>query len=335
MNINDLTTTIQSIKDAKEELRGAINAKGGALADDAKLSEFKDAVEGLPSGGSAFAVDFGEEIASNNTYYIDSIKEEIDYYNEVVRSVESGEKTVQDYISGTLKEEFKNKIAWWPKGWAYPGSFENYRKLKEFISETSTKIINFRACFEIQYIRIKKIAQMGHTCAGNACLKEFSAEDYSSVTVAYYSFQRCLQLKKFVASMPNLTTAQNMFEECTNIEEISIPDSKIVNISMFAYSCNKLKKLELGLNLTSNGTWQSFACSSLEDCWLRNWNAYNIILDRSPNITPYSIHFILNHTESTTARTLTLHATAKANWEASEYYEEDLERAQQLNITIA
>lgn len=50
MNINDLTNTIQGIKDAKEDLRGAINAKGGTLADDAKLSEFKDAVEGLPSG---------------------------------------------------------------------------------------------------------------------------------------------------------------------------------------------------------------------------------------------------------------------------------------------
>lgn len=51
MSINDLTNTIQSIKDAKEDLRGAINAKGGTLSDDAKLSEFKDAVEGLPSGG--------------------------------------------------------------------------------------------------------------------------------------------------------------------------------------------------------------------------------------------------------------------------------------------
>lgn len=254
MSIDDLTTTIQGIKDAKDELRGAINAKGGALSEDAKLEEFKEAVEGLPSGGSAFAVDFGEEIVTGNTYYMDSIKEDIDYYNEVVRSVESGEKTVQDYTSGVLNEEFKNKIAWWPKGWAYPVGFEDYKKLKEFISETPTQIVNFKNCFEIQCIRVKKIAQMGYTCTFNACLKEFSAEDYSSVTVAYYAFQRCKQLKKFVASMPNLTNAQNMFEECNNIEEISIPDSKIVSISMFAYSCHKLKKLELGLNLTSNGT---------------------------------------------------------------------------------
>lgn len=335
MSINDLTNTIQGIKDAKEDLRGAINAKGGTLAEDAKLSEFKDAVEGLPSGGSAFAVDFGEEIATGNTYYIDSVKEEIDYYNEAVRSVESGEKTVQDYISGTLNEEFKDKIAWWPKGWAYPPNLENYKKLKEFIPEISTNIVNFKNCFEIKCIRVGKIVQMAYACTNNHCLEEFSAEDYSDVSVAFYAFQRCRQLKKFVASMPKLSTAQHMFDECVNIEEISIPDSKLVSILMFAYSCNKLKKLELGLNLKADGTWQSFACSSLEDCWLRNWDAYNIILDRSPNITPYSIHFILNHTESTTARTLTLHATTKANWEASEYYEEDLARAQQLNITIA
>lgn len=335
MSINDLITTIQGIKDAKDELRGAINAKGGTLADDAKLSEFKDAVEGLPSGGSAFAVDFGEEIASNNTYYINGVKEEIDYYNEVVRSVESGEKTVQDYTSGVLNEEFKNKIAWWPKGWTYPSNLENYQKLKEFIPEISSQISIFKNCYEIQCIRLKSIEQMGYACVNNFCLKEFSAEDYSRVSIAYFAFVRCHQLKKFVASMPKLTAAQNMFESCVNIEEIRIPDSKIKSVSMFAYFCDRLKTLEIGLNLTSNGTWHSFACSSLENCWLRNWDAYNIILDRSPNITPYSIHFILNNTESTTARTLTLHATTKANWEASEYYEEDLARAQQLNITIA
>lgn len=50
MSIDDLTTTIQGIKDAKENLRGAINAKGGTLADDAKLSEFKEAVENIKTG---------------------------------------------------------------------------------------------------------------------------------------------------------------------------------------------------------------------------------------------------------------------------------------------
>lgn len=335
MSINDLTNTIQGIKDAKEDLRGAINAKGGTLADDAKLSEFKDAVEGLPSGGSAFAVDFGEEIATGNTYYMDSIKEEVDYYNEVVRSVESGEKTMQDYISGTLNEEFKNKIAWWPKGWEYPNRLEKYQKLKEFVSETSTRISVFQNCFEIKRIRVKTIPNMGNACVNNICLEEFNAEDYSSVTSAQYSFQRCKQLKKFVASMPNLSSAQAMFTECTNIEEIRIPDSRIKDVYTFAYSCSKLKLLELGLDLSTNAANQSFQCSSLEDCWLRNWKAYNISLASAPKINPYSIHFILNHTESTTARTLTLHATTKANWEASEYYEEDLERAQLLNITIA
>lgn len=42
---------INRIKQAKEDIKEAIIAKGGTLAEDAKLSEFKEAIEGLPSGG--------------------------------------------------------------------------------------------------------------------------------------------------------------------------------------------------------------------------------------------------------------------------------------------
>lgn len=45
---------INRIKQAKADIKEAIIAKGGTLAEDAKLSEFKEAVEGLPSGGASF-----------------------------------------------------------------------------------------------------------------------------------------------------------------------------------------------------------------------------------------------------------------------------------------
>lgn len=46
-----ITENINRIKQAKADIKEAIIAKGGTLAEDAKLSEFKGAIEGLPSGG--------------------------------------------------------------------------------------------------------------------------------------------------------------------------------------------------------------------------------------------------------------------------------------------
>lgn len=326
---------IDRIKQAKADIKEAIIAKGVEVSDDVKIDGYADKISEIQQGGGGqFAVDFGEEIATGNQYFIGALQEDIDYYNEVVRSVESGERTQNDYISGELSSEFKNKIAWWPKGWAYPSSFSYYGNLKEF-NDKSASVTQFRDCYNIKNISVKSLNAMGYLCTNNGVMEYFNAEDLTKVSLAYYAFSTCRLLRKFIASMPELATAQYMFNECSSIEEIRIPDSKIDNTTMFAYLCRNLKTLELGLNLKSNPTWQTFQCENLEDCLLWTWDAYNIDLSRLPKITPYSIHFTLNHTNSDTARILTLHATAKANWEASEYYEEDVARAQELNITIA
>ena len=60
----------------------------------------------------------------------------------------------------------------------------------------------------------------------------------------------------------------------------------------------------------------------------------------TPNVfAPESTHYIIQNAVSVadgaTARTLTLSATAKANWKASDYYEEDLAVLTDKGITIA
>lgn len=67
---------------------------------------------------------------------------------------------------------------------------------------------------------------------------------------------------------------------------------------------------------------------------IKGWNSLNMSIP-SPVLESESVHYILFNTEDATARKLILNATAKANWAASEYYEADVARAQELNITIA
>ena len=68
------------------------------------------------------------------------------------------------------------------------------------------------------------------------------------------------------------------------------------------------------------------------------WKQGNIIFP-SNKITPESIHYIIqnavNIADGAMARTLTLHTTAKTNWENSEYYQEDLAVLLTKGITIA
>ena len=54
---------IERIKSAKEDIRTAINEKGGTLAEDAKLSEFAEAVENMQSGQAIYM--FGETMQDN------------------------------------------------------------------------------------------------------------------------------------------------------------------------------------------------------------------------------------------------------------------------------
>lgn len=69
------------------------------------------------------------------------------------------------------------------------------------------------------------------------------------------------------------------------------------------------------------------------------WKQASISISRTSQLTSESIHYIIQNAvdvaDGATARTLTLHATAKANWQNSEYYEQDLAVLSTKGITIA
>ena len=108
--------------------------------------------------------------------------------------------------------------------------------------------------------------------------------------------------------------------------------------SIAQYPSVKAKKIKFGSleNCTDFGINPSVNCEVFE---FDNWKQGNLILTNCSALNINSLNYIIEHAlgeeDGATARTLTLHATAKANWEASEYYEADLAVLEEKGITIA
>jgi hypothetical protein len=141
---NNLTDFLTDVADAIREKKGT--------SEKINPQNFSEEIRGIEAG-SPFAVDFGEEIATGNPAFLGALQEDIDYYNEVVRSIESGERTEGDYLTGELAAEFKEKIAWWPSGMTYKTNYDNFFNIKEMMNMEvrypSYSINGFYNCFNL------------------------------------------------------------------------------------------------------------------------------------------------------------------------------------------
>lgn len=300
-NLHDF---LQDVSDAIKEKKGSsepINAQS-----------FSEEIRNIPSG-SPFAVDFGEEIASGNPTFINALQEDIDYYNEVQRKRAAGEVTdvqlQRDY-------NFKKKIAWIPPDMDKNMGFEGFCSLIE-ISDVKKKgyaANTFRNCQRLESAKNLDLTEVTNALQTfeNSGIKEFDVELPLSTNVATFC-QHCHRLRKARLVAPVATTFNNAFMFCDSLDEVEVvmnEATKVVN--MFTYSSNYLK------NVRIYGLKVSLSLSSAE------------------HLTSQSIHHIIsNAATASSSITLTFHATAKANWEASEYYAEDVVTANEKNITIA
>ena len=163
--------------------------------------------------------------------------------------------------------------------------------------------------------------------------------NFDNITEAAYMYGHCVSLKDggFPLNYPKVTSMQSSFINCRNIVNVRLNTPPLESIQSLFSGCINLEQVEvnIGGEMLSNGLTNIFYYTSkLKVAHLAGWNSKSLNIP-SPVLEPESVHYILFNTEDATARTLTLNATAKANWAASEYYEEDVARAQELNITIA
>lgn len=101
------------------------------------------------------------------------------------------------------------------------------------------------------------------------------------------------------------------FRDCTKLEKIYIIPGTTTRFYRSFERCIRLKELEL--------------------VYLK----CDVNLGQSSYLSAKSTHIMIANAKNSDAITITLHADAKARWEASEYYEEDSQTIISKNITIA
>jgi hypothetical protein len=138
----------------------------------------------------------------------------------------------------------------------------------------------------------------------------------------------------------NSINNQLLFADCTSLIKIKINSPKNTSCYSIAYNCVACECIDLGD--CGNVTIWTTAFSTVWLCptiIFRNWKFGNVPIPNTWELSPESIHYIIqnavNLADGATARTLTLHADAKTNWQNSEYYEQDLAVLSTKGITIA
>lgn len=340
---------INRIKQAKADIKEAIIAKGVEMADDVRIDGYAEKIGEIQQGGggSQFAIDYGEEIYTNNAYSMTAEQEDIDYYNQIqaeraAYAAGTGGRSDAEIFADPI---FKEKIAWWPKGMKRKDSdvMRFFYRLRELIEPTMPfRNINYLLadCINLKNVEIDATTSTRGSYFFNNCYTlEKVIANFDNITEATYMYGNCVALKdgEFPLNYPKITTMTATFLNCKHIVNVRLTTPPLENVNTLFNGCTNLELLEvnIGGKMQANGlTNVFFGTNKLKVCHLVGWNSLSLSIP-SPVLEPESVHYILFNTEDATARKLTLNATAKANWEASEYYEEDVARAQELNITIA
>lgn len=343
-----ITDNINRIKQAKADIKEAIIAKGVEVADDVRIDGYAEKIGEIQQGGGGqFAIDYGEEIYTNNSYSMTAEQEDIDYYNQIqaeraAYAAGTGGRSDDEIFADPF---FKGKIVWWPKGMkrndtAIMRYMYRLRELTEPTMQCKNSNYMLADCINLKIAEIDATTSTRGSYFFNNCFTlEKVIANFDNITEATYMYARCGALKdgEFPLSYPNLTSMNSTFLDCRHIVNVKLETLPLINTNAAFNGCTNLEQVELNIGgkMKTGGLTNTFyGTSKLKVCHLVGWNSLSLNIP-SPVLEPESVHYILFNTEDATARTLTLHATAKANWEASEYYEEDVARAQELNITIA
>lgn len=153
-------------------------------------------------------------------------------------------------------------------------------------------------------------------------------------------------LKNIVMPAMGIEQVRNINAFINNSKSISRFDLKgyKANVNNIGYAFSRCLELEyldmsdIDISDNTNTTNTFNECSKLSEFNpFKGWKKSNLDLSYSP-IQPLAVHRLIERAssvaEGATARTLTLNATSKTNWQNSEYYQEDSAMALSKNITI-
>ena len=241
-------------------------------------------------------MDFGKEIATGNPYTLDSLADDIAYYNQI----QEERRLYAEGLGGRSDDailadpEFREKIAWWPKGMKHPTSINKYVKLVEYRSESSTHTAQYaQDCYSLKRVSV----DFSNDINGNAL------------------FQRCFMLEELSLDLSRCTLVASVAETCHFLRNANIVTYAATNANYMFNGCSRVASIT-GLNFPFNSNYYNIfaGCNSLVHLELAGLKA-NLSTSSSPLLSVESVKCILDNCQhSDTAYTLTLHADVLARF---------------------
>ena len=333
----------ENIVELLTDVADAIREKKGAT-EKINAQAFAEEIKNLPSGSSPFAVDFGEEIATGNLTFINALQEDIDYYNEVQRKRAAGEVTDAQLLAS---EEFKEKIAWWPKGMTET-RLKGFLNLKcvEFTSVQNAPL----NCPRLQKYkgvvqsRALDLSSLGFCAIDNVSTFPEDSEtalilDGDSVTNGNNGFL-ALPLRRGRFRFPNLTSAQSFCGGHTALREIYIDIPKVTSLSSFLRG-GSAKKVHAVIKAVRSISACFDILYDVTELHIEGLAA-SLSISNNSLVTSESVKFILQHCqarEDGASYTLTLNAAVKtaflAKCDEDAEYAASLASATEKGLTLA
>lgn len=293
-----------NIQDLLHDVADAIREKKGT-EELINPQNFSEEIKNLPSGSSPFAVDFGEEIASGNPTFINALQEDIDYYNEVVRKLNSGEIKEEDVLESPIRED----LAWIPSQVTTPKHIVDFWNLRVYkydgYAYFSKSVTPFTRAYLIQHIE---------------CNLD------SGITSLDFASDEKPNLRVFKVKEHNLTSVAELFSYHRNLKVVEIDTKNVLNFQRMLRN-TRIPKIELDL-LSATDVTNMFLNTKCNEVYLSNLGISLSIPIAALSLE--SVKFILDHCQdkADTSYTLTLNAAVKTSFLAK--CDEDAEYAASL-----
>lgn len=211
------------------------------------------------------------------------------------------------------------------------------------IDLSNVETLRFDSNYFLQFVRVKNCKPKNCDYLFYRCLSivDFEGIDFSNCE----SLVRAFELSNLYTDVKLNTTSKlkdisRLCFDNLGIKSIELNTDGVTNMTTAFVNVSSMEKIKLTSVKNVGTTIQSAFASTwlLTELYFDEWKMGNVIVNTNPLI-PYSIHYIIQNAmdvaDGATARTLTLHATAKTNWQNSEYYAEDLAVLSTKGITIA
>lgn len=168
--------------------------------------------------------------------------------------------------------------------------------------------------------------------------KGIDISGYTRMDQTFYNASRLVCVAEDFNPINSINN-QLLFANCSSLIKIKINSPKNTSCYSVAYNCMACEYIDLGdCGNVTNWTTAFSAVWFCPTIIFRNWKFGNVPIPNTRALSPESIHYIIQNAmdvaDGATVRTLTLHATAKTNWQNSEYYEQDLAVLSTKGITI-